>query len=222
MSINFGQLKTNVGNRVGDTSSALATIIGSFINHRYKDILRRTNFYTIDEDYTITATAGTRDYELPSNFGKELYVYNNSASEDVPYKSLEYLEELYPDDLDDTGIIEAYTIFMTPSSTAASAPRVKKLRFYHNPSTAYVFTIPYILSPADLSGAADELVLDCETAVEYGATADAWAYKRQFGKAQYYEALYEKAIQILIWDKEFSPNQPTQFAVEPLDRDLGI
>jgi hypothetical protein len=231
VSVNFGQLKTNVGTKVGDTSTAFATIIGSYINQRYKDVLRRTNWNAINPDYTITATsastvASASTYKLPSDFGKELYVWNVGTTEDVPYLSLEKLEQEYKDYVDAVGQVEHYSIYQTTDTTAASAEasaaRCKKIRFWRAPSTDSYFRIPYIMRPADLSGSTDELVIECETAVEYGAIADAWTYKRQFAKAQYYEALYEKAIQSLIWDMANEPNQIPLMNVCPLSRDEGI
>lgn len=58
MSKNFGVMKANVGTNVMDTSTALGTIAGVYLNNRYFDILRRTNFETIVDPYNITVTAG--------------------------------------------------------------------------------------------------------------------------------------------------------------------
>ena len=231
MSLNYGTLKTNVGNRVGDTSTTFATIIGTYINQRYKDTLRRTNWQGIEPDYAITATSASTvtsasTYTLPSDFGKELYVYDTNAAKNIERKSLEELEILYAKELANTGIVDHYSIYETKNTSAssaeASAARVKKIRFWRAPTTDVPVTIPYIMFPADLSADSDELVLDCETAVEYGATADAWAYKRQMAKAQYYELMYEKAIQNLMWDKTNQPNLDYQFNVQALDRNSGI
>lgn len=231
MSINFLQLKTNVGNRVQDTSTTFATIIGYYINQRYKEILRRTNWNSIVADYTITATSASTvtsasTYSLPSDFGKEMYVYHEGRDVNIPYTPFENMVLDNPKELDSTGTIEAYTIFDTKNTSAtsaeASAARVKKIRFWRAPSTDNTIRIPYIMRAGDLSGSTDELVLDCETAVEYGATADAWTYKRQFAKAQHFEQLYERAIQNLMWDKDYSPSRLPMMGVEPLNRDEGI
>ena len=231
MSVNFGQLKTQVGQRVGDTSTTFATIIGYYINQRYREILRRTNFNSINPDYTITATsastvASASTYTLPSDFGKELYVYNSGTSENIPYLSLEKLEREYYSTLQNTGTIDYYSVFSTKDTSAASAEasaaRVNKIRFWKAPTTDNYFIIPYVMRPADLSASTDELVLDCETAVEYGATADAFAYKRNMAKSREYEGLYEKAIMNLIWDKTNEPNQIHMMNPQALDRDEGI
>ena len=227
MGTNYGTIKTNVGNRVSDTSTTFAAIIGTYINQRYQDVMRRTNFEVLDEDYALTATsastvASASTYTLPTNFGKEMYVFNSGSTENIPYLSLDKLEQEYYDELEATGTIEYYSIFETMDSTDASAARVKKIRFWRAPTTDTYFTIPYIMSPLSLSASAETFILDCETAVEYGATSDAFSYKRQFVKAQYYEALYEKAIQNLIWDKTNTLNAVYQMNVEPLNRSEGI
>ena len=231
MSTNFGVLKTNVGNRVGDTSSTFATIIGTYINQRYKEVLRRTNFYSINPDFTMTASSASTvvsasTHALPSDFGKELYVYNSGTKESMSHMSLEKLEQEYTTALETAGTVYGYSIFDTKDTSAASAEasaaRIKKIRFFKAPSTDNHFTIPYIMSPADLSADSDQLTVDCETAVELGATSDAWLYKRQSAKAQHYEALYEKAIENITWDKSNQPNQLHMMNPLALNRNEGI
>ena len=189
MSLSYSTLKTNVGNRVGDTTSAFLTIVGGYINHRYHDVLRRTNWYSINPDFSITATsastvASAATYTMPSDFGKELYVYNSGSDKQIPFMALDRLADENPSTLLETGAIEHYSIFDTKNTSAssaeASAARTKKMRFFRAPTTDTYFTIPYVMSPADLSEDSDELAVACEQAVEYGATADAWRYKRAF------------------------------------------
>lgn len=222
MSSNFGTIKTNVGTRVGDTSTAFATTIGVYVNQRYKDVLRRTNWGAIKDDYTVSVVSGTSDYTLPSNFGKELYAFNQTSGIDIPFASLEKLEQEYQSTLNSTGTVDYYSIFSSTDSSAASAARIKKLRTWKIPSSDFTLELPYTLYPTDLSADTDELVIEAERAVEYGATADAWATKRQAAKAQYFEALYEKEIQMLLWNDANQQNQITQMNVLPLNRDEGI
>ena len=222
MSVAYSTLKTQVSQRVGDTSDAMKTIIGTYINQRYKDVLRRTNWNAINNSFEVTSTSGTSDQFLPANFGKELYVYDTVQLKDIPYASLETLEQAYQDQLNDTGNVELYTILDSIDTSATTSARTKAIRFWRTPNASAAFEVPYTIRPADLSSDTDQLVLDCETAVEYGAAADAWLYKRQFAKAQYYEAMYEKAIQTLIWDKTNQPNAMQMMNPMPLDRDMGI
>jgi len=231
MSINFGTLKTAVGNRVGDTGSSMKTLIGQYINHRYKDVLRRTNWRAINPDFSITATsastvASASTYTMPSDFGKPLYVFDTNSEKKIEGKPLNWLEELAPSELQTTGTVDYYSIFTTTDSTAASAEtsagRVTKMRFWRAPAGDVPMLIPYTMRPADLSSDSDELVIACEQAVEYGAAADAWMYKRSFGKAQHMEAKYEQSIQTLLWDQDNESDQVTMMNVQALNRDEGI
>lgn len=72
----YTTMKTNVGNNIQDTSSNTATIIGKYLNDAYFDLLRRKNWELIDWDYSFSTVAGTQDYVMPANFGKELYVHD--------------------------------------------------------------------------------------------------------------------------------------------------
>lgn len=70
-------MKTNVGNMVQDTSSTFATIIGTFLNDKYRDLWRRMLWTDIvDDDYTFTSVLDQAQYDLPSDFEEEIYVQN--------------------------------------------------------------------------------------------------------------------------------------------------
>jgi len=223
VSVNFGSLKTNIGNRVGDTSTTMATIIGTYINQRYKDILRRTNWRVINYDYELSATSASASYLLPTNFGKEMYVYNQVTKIDIPYVGLENLEQEYQSEKNDSGTVEGYFIYDTTNDlTEPSAAREKRIKFWRGVSTSATFEVPHTVYPMDMSASSEVTVLECERAIEYGATSDAWTYKRQFQKASYYEALYEKEIQMLMWNQGNQPNQMTMCNPVALSRDEGI
>jgi len=77
---NFSTMKTNCGNMVQDTSSTFATIIGTFLNDKYRDVWRRILWTDIiDDDYTFTSVLDQAQYDLPSDFEEELYVQNITA-----------------------------------------------------------------------------------------------------------------------------------------------
>jgi len=224
MATTFATLKTNVGNRVGDTSTTFATIIGTYINQRYKDILRRTNWKIINQDYVVSATSASASYLLPTNFGKELYVYDQVQLIDVPYVGLEELEQAYQNEKNNVGTVYSYSIFNTADDlTAASAvTREKRIKFFKGMGTSATFEVPYIVYPLDMSASTEIPILDCDRAIEYGATCDAWLYKRQTAKATAYEQLYEKEIQNLIWNQGNQPNQLPMMSPMALNRDEGI
>jgi len=224
MATTFATLKTNIGNRVGDTSTTFATIIGTYINQRYKDILRRTNWKIINQDYVLSATSASASYLLPTNFGKELYVYDQVQLIDVPYVGLEELEQAYQNEKNNTGTVYSYSIFNTADDlTAASGvTREKRIKFFKGMGTSATFEIPFTVYPLDMSASTEIPILDCDRAIEYGATCDAWLYKRQTAKATAYEQLYEKEIQNLMWNENNQPNQLPMMSPQALDRNMGI
>lgn len=91
MNRTFSTLKNNVGNRVQDTDTDFLTIIGSWINNKYAEILNRFTFLApVRTDYTLSVTAGTQDYQLPDDFGKALFVLdqtNNVSLEETDIQS---------------------------------------------------------------------------------------------------------------------------------------
>lgn len=106
----FSDMQTNVGNNIQDTSSATQTIIKRLINDAYFDVLRRYNWNFYNHDYSITTTAGTQDYALPRDFGKELYVLDDTNNLPLDYISQQRLNEYYPSTWNSTGTVGRYLI----------------------------------------------------------------------------------------------------------------
>lgn len=208
---NFSQIKSNIGTRVGDTSTTFATTVGTYINQRYKDIFERFNWPTVKPSYTITTVIGTQDYLLPTDFNKELYAYDTINLVDIIASSLQELERNYPNTLGTSDQPIRYAIYDYMDSGTPPVIQ-KKIRFFPTPSAVTIISLPYLQKQVDMSGATDLPILDCDTACEYGATADAWRTKRQFAKAADFEAQYERKINTMIWNKENQPNRIVQFA----------
>ncbi len=106
----FIDIVSNVGHNIQDTSTAMQSIIKNYINNIYFEILDEINFKAINEDYSFATVAGTQDYDLPSNFSKELYVYDSTNLKEYPFISLEKLAEDFSSSLKSQGSIESYTI----------------------------------------------------------------------------------------------------------------
>ncbi len=69
------EMKSDVGNIVQDTSTALGTLIAVWLNESYQDIWRRCLWSpSVNNDYTITLVSGTQEYALPADFDEELAV----------------------------------------------------------------------------------------------------------------------------------------------------
>lgn len=299
----FSQIYGNVGINIQDTSSSMATIIKTYCNNSYRDILRRLNYSNINLSYQLSLVSGTQDYALPNDFGKELYVRDATNLSNIPFISFQQLVETYPESLTSSGTVERYTIFrdsvlkqptssslitvvssssadtsqtmhikgtdsngvelieditLTGTSNAVSTNSfvsirsisksatttgtvtvtsnsgavtvalfgpsdltysVMKIRFHYIPSAAATFDIPYYVKPYLLVNDLDVPLIDCADGIELGATAQAWAYKRQFAKSREYERLLEKWIIDELWDIENSPNRTTLLNPIPYDRD---
>jgi hypothetical protein len=58
-----------------DTSTAMATLIGYWLNDKYHDIWKRCAWSeTINENYTFATVANTQHYDLPNDFEEELFL----------------------------------------------------------------------------------------------------------------------------------------------------
>ena len=126
MNRNFAQLKADVGSNVQDTSSEMSTNIGRFVNNSYFDVLRRFNWDFYNHDYEITLTAGTRDYVLPRDFGKEIYVFDYTNNLKIPFKSFQQIQQDFSSSLNESGEICFYCIL--------------DKRYNNNPSSASVIS----------------------------------------------------------------------------------
>ena len=107
----FSTIYGNVGTNIQDTGSAMQTIIKTYANNAYFEILKRVNWDAINPDYQVSVVAGTRDYVLPSDFGKEKYVYDSTNLSYISWISLEKLADDFADSLNSSGLVSRYTTF---------------------------------------------------------------------------------------------------------------
>jgi hypothetical protein len=98
--------------------------------------------------------------------------------------------------------------------------RVKLLRFASAPTTAFSCEIIYIQSILPMKNDYDYPTVECCEALEAGATADAWRFKRQFQKASDFEQIYEKKVANIAYDYESHPNKVTMFNPMTYSRNL--
>jgi hypothetical protein len=207
----FQTMAENVGTDIQDTSSAMAVIIKRYINKRYLDILRVVNIQPINSTYVISLASSMAT--LPADFGKELYCVDSTNN--TPLKRIDYEEITRIDPTVDNDPCEpdSYTIFTDQNGA-------KQVRVWDNSDKAIVLKLPYMVKPAPLSATSDAPLIPCEDAIEAGAQADAWRYKRQFAKAQAFEAIYADLVSNLMWDTENQPSYPRQFTPTTYNRDL--
>ena len=277
----FTTMKTTVGTMVQDTSSTFATIIGTFINDKYRDIWRRIMWSAIiDDDYTFETVVDQANYDLPGDFEEEIFL-QNIASGDVPptRKTIgEYWRdrgENFSSDSIDSGTPSAYVILKEEINSSGSPLGVIKLD--PPPDTAETWAMPYKRRHTDLLGTTgtattdtaskiiasastfisdgvepgmrvknttdttygyvasvdsetqltmdtdlcpdgDEgftisnlpLIGDISWILELGAISEAWAYKRQMQKSDYYLQRYEKELRGRISQERTPVNQRNQ------------
>ena len=123
MNKDFLTMKTNVGTRIQDTSASMATIIGTFLNKRYFQVLRAINWQNVDYDYEFTTVSGTQNYALPDDFGKEISVRDTTTGVELARVDYQDLVTTYPDEVTDSGSPARYVIYedvVQAQPTAAS------------------------------------------------------------------------------------------------------
>ena len=124
MNKDFLTITTNVGNRVQDPSSTFATVIKTFVNKRYFQILRAINWQNINYDYTFDTVGGTQNYVLPDEFGKEISARDTSNGLELSAYDYQNLATDYPDGVSDEGSVARYIIYedtVKAQPTASSA-----------------------------------------------------------------------------------------------------
>ena len=122
----FTQLKDNIGAEIQDTGSDFATIIGRFINRRYFQILRATNWKNINTTHTLTMVSGTQNYVLPDDFYKPVSVHDVTNDLAIEVKELDDLYRYYGNEITDSGSVERCAIYedavkAQPTSSSALA-----------------------------------------------------------------------------------------------------
>jgi hypothetical protein len=110
MNKDFNTMVTNVGTRVQDTTTPFATILKPLINKRYFQVLRVINWQNIRYDYTFDTVAGTQDYVLPDDFGKEISVRDTTNGLELGSYDYQKLVTDYPDEVEDSGSVARYII----------------------------------------------------------------------------------------------------------------
>lgn len=213
MAKTFLELKTNVCNDINDTSDHMMGLVGVYLNTRYKYAFLTYNWDYIKDDYTIAVTAGTQDYNLPADFNKELYVIDSNNALELNKISVKDISKNYASRLTEQNTLADYCIFNKDDGT-------RKIRFLPIPANDTTVVMPYIAEPVNMSSDTDTPILNLDYAIELGAKADAWRYKKQFAKAQQFEVLYVQAVENIFFANVNHPNEVHVFNVKPYSRDI--
>jgi len=206
MAKTFATMKTNVGNFVQDTSTAFATIIGVFINDKYRDVARRHYWSAlVNNDYTFNTVAGTATYDLPADFEQEIFVANITDGEEITrYTENNWWKERYS--AYQAGSIQRGTI-----ARYVILEESTKIQLDPTPNAVKTIAFPYKKTITELSGNTDTvLIKDIEHVIELGAIGEALAYKKQYAKADYYLQRYEQENIKRITQEKLKTNQKWQ------------
>ena len=104
-------MKGSVGSKIQDTSSAMETLTGTFLNKRYFQVLRAINWSNVDYEYEFTTVSGTQNYALPDDFGKEVSVRDTTTGVELARVDYSDLVANYPDGVADSGSPARYVIY---------------------------------------------------------------------------------------------------------------
>ena len=152
----FSTMKTNVGNMVQDTTSTFSTIIGNFINDRYREIWRMCLWSAIiDDDYTFESVVNQANYDLPSDFEEEIFVQNIATGDKPPNRKTigqwwRDRGEGYAEDALGSNTPNNYVILKEAINSSGQPLGVIKLD--PPPSVAETWAMPYKRRHTDLLG----------------------------------------------------------------------
>lgn len=173
MNKTFAQMKTNTGTMVQDTSSAFATIIGTFLNDKYRDVWRRIMWSdVVDFDYTFDTVDDQANYDLPSDFEEEIFLQNINTGATPPNRKTigQYWRdrgEEFSSDAMAKGTSSAYMILKEVINSSGQPLGVIKLD--PPPDTAETWAMPYKRRHTDLLGTTGTATTD--TALKIIASA---------------------------------------------------
>jgi len=210
MAKTFAQMQANVGGMIIDTSSGFATLIGNWLNDKYRDIARRMPWSAlIDSDYVISVTTGAgASYSLPTDFDEEINCMDITHGVALArYSEAMWWRERGED-------YSAGTLQTGQPVRYMILRELSKIQLDPAPNENLTLALPYKKTITDLAGAGTVLIPDIEYIMEFGALSEAQAYKKQFAKAAYYLQKYESELAKRISQERSAPNQRYQWIPE--------
>jgi len=209
MSKGFSTMQDNVANFVQDTSAAMKTLIGVWINDAYHDAGRRFLWNSlINEDHTFETVVDQAEYTLESDFGEEIIVFNIADGRELTRFTVgqwwKRRGEAHTDDVIQSGDSVNYVILEETSKIKLDPP----------PDVAETIAMPYKAITADLSGSTAPSITNIEAFLEAYATSMALAYKKQYAKADYFLSRSDLELRKLMDYERHSHNQRYQMIIE--------
>ena len=113
----FSVLKTIVAANVQDTSASFATLIGYWVNNRYRDIINSYDWEQLYHNQSYTTTANISSYPLDENTERLIFVKDRTNDSYVEVITEHTFLDNYYDDLDSTGQPEVCYLTSAPVRT---------------------------------------------------------------------------------------------------------
>ncbi len=176
-------MKDNVGKFIQDTSSAMATLIGTWINDAYQDAWRRGHWNDLTVEKEFDSEVDKEDYSFSSDlsvtdFGKDLYLTDITNGKQIRRFAWRNWWRARGTDYSggdlDSGNPGRY-IILTDS-----------IRLDPPPDAVITYSLLYQKTVADLSADDDTPAFEVSAFLEKQAKSTALAYKRQYQKASWW------------------------------------
>lgn len=112
MNKNFLSMKNKVGANCQDTSSNFLILVGGWLNDRLVEVMRRANhIQTSRIDFSISATGGTEDYILPSDFKECVSLLDKTNKVRLSQMDFQEWVSTFKDYIDTQSTVTNYIIF---------------------------------------------------------------------------------------------------------------
>lgn len=115
----FSVMKNSVGTNVQDTSSPFNTIIGTWVNNRYRDIIHSYDWEQLYHSQSFATSAATSAYALDENTDRVIFIKDRTNESYLEVITEQDFLTNYYDDLDTTGTPE---VCYLKSEPVASQP----------------------------------------------------------------------------------------------------
>jgi len=207
MAKTFTVMQGNVGANVQDTSTALATKVGVWLNDAHQDAANRYNWSSlIDDDHTFESVVDQSEYSLESDFMDELALVNTAQGYTLNRATIkgrwDTEADEYSEDAIASGTPKRYSILLEAS----------KLKLDPPPLVAETYAMPYKKAVGTLSGT------DTPTITAHGidnfmvlyATGQALTYKRRIADGDWYLNRAEFELKKIIHSMTSRANQRYQ------------
>lgn len=188
--------RSDLGTSASTTISA--TKIGQWVNDTRKDIALKYDFNYLYVEATISTSAGTATYSLPSDYMGHLTIL-------CAYKKLSRVGAREFDELvytDDTELTTSNQLELTESDDATSGfpeyyiDRGMCIQLYPNPDDEYTVTMKYYAQPVDFEVASDEdyMARFHFEAIIFGAALRGAVFLDDIQKQQVFKGAYEASV----------------------------